>query len=45
MTVESRNFQRTSGQRPPGFISAIRSLWRHRSSLIQMAVEHVLHMQ
>src|ERR1700721_665751 len=31
--------------RPPGFISAIRSLWRHRSSLIQMAAEHVLHMQ
>jgi transposase len=23
--------------RPPGFICAIRSLWRHRSSLIQMA--------
>jgi transposase len=31
--------------RPPGFICAIRALWRHRSSLIQMAVEHVLHMQ
>jgi transposase len=31
--------------RPPGFICAIRSLWRHRSSLIQMAAEHVLHMQ
>jgi hypothetical protein len=30
---------------PPGFICAIRSLWRHRSSLIQMAAEHVLHMQ
>jgi transposase len=30
--------------RPPGFICAIRSLWRHRSSLIQMAAEHVLHM-
>ena len=29
--------------RPPGFICAIRSLWRHRSSLIQMAAEHVLH--
>src|SRR5271157_1853508 len=28
-----------------GFICAIRSLWRHRSSLIQMAAEHVLHMQ
>jgi transposase len=23
----------------------MRSLWRHRSSLIQMAAEHVLHMQ
>ena len=31
--------------RPPGFICAIRSLWRHSSSLIQMAAEHVLHMQ
>jgi transposase len=31
--------------RPPGVICAIRSLWRHRSSLIQMASEHVLHMQ
>jgi transposase len=31
--------------RPPGFICAIRSLWRHRSSLTQMAAEHVLHMQ
>ena len=31
--------------RPPGFICAIRSLWRHRSSLIQVAGEHVLHMQ
>src|SRR6266849_2484515 len=31
--------------RPPGFICVIRSLWRHRSSLIQMAAEHVLHMQ
>ena len=30
--------------RPPGEICAIRSLWRHRSSLIQMAAEHVLHM-
>src|SRR5664280_607587 len=30
--------------RSPGFICAIRSLWRHRSSLIQMAAEHVLHM-
>ena len=31
--------------RPPGVICAIRSLWRHRDSLIQMAAEHVLHMQ
>ena len=31
--------------RPPGVICAIRSLWRHRSSLIEMAAEHVLHMQ
>jgi transposase len=31
--------------RPPAVICAIRSLWRHRSSLIQMAAEHVLHMQ
>lgn len=31
--------------RPPGFICAMRSLWRHRGSLIQMAAEHVLHMQ
>jgi len=31
--------------RPPGFICAMRSLWRHRGSLIQMASEHVLHMQ
>jgi transposase len=31
--------------RPPAFICAIRSLWRHRASLIQMAAEHVLHMQ
>src|SRR6266853_4758188 len=31
--------------RPPGVICAIRSLWRHRSSLIEMAAEHVLHIQ
>jgi transposase len=31
--------------RRPGVICAIRSLWRHRNSLIQMAAEHVLHMQ
>jgi len=34
-----------SSFRPPGAICAIRSLWRHRASLIQMAAEHVLHMQ
>src|SRR5262249_25148286 len=31
--------------RPPAVICAIRSLWRHRDSLIQMAAEHVMHMQ
>lgn len=31
--------------RPPGVICAIRSLWRHRESLIEMAAEHVLHIQ
>jgi len=31
--------------RPPVVICAIRSLWRHRDSLIQMAAEHVMHMQ
>lgn len=31
--------------RPPAEICAIRSLWRHRNSLIQMAAEHGLHMQ
>jgi transposase len=31
--------------RPPDAICAIRSLWRHRSSLLQMASEHTLHMQ
>ena len=31
--------------RPPSEICAIRSLWRHRSSLIQMAAEHVMHIQ
>lgn len=30
---------------PPRVICAIRSLWRHRSSLIEMAAEHVMHMQ
>jgi transposase len=31
--------------RPPGVICAIRSLWRHRGSLIEMAAEHVMHIQ
>ena len=31
--------------RPEGTICAVRSLWRHRESLIQMAAQHVLHMQ
>jgi len=31
--------------RPPASICAIRSLWRHRGSLIQMAAEHVMHIQ
>src|SRR5215467_11090036 len=31
--------------RPPAVIGAIRSLWRHRESLIEMAAEHVLHIQ
>ena len=31
--------------RPPATICALRSLWRHRGSLIQMAAEHVLHIQ
>ena len=31
--------------RPPGAICAIRSLWRHRASLIEMAAEHVMHIQ
>src|SRR5581483_1857584 len=31
--------------RPPDEICVIRSLWRHRESLIQMAAEHTLHMQ
>jgi transposase len=34
-----------SSFRPPGFICAIRSLWRHRGSLIEMAAEHVMHIQ
>jgi len=31
--------------RPTAEICAIRSLWRHRGSLIEMAAEHVLHIQ
>src|SRR3984957_12212658 len=31
--------------RPPSDICAVRSLWRHRGSLLQMAAEHILHMQ
>jgi transposase len=31
--------------RPPDVICAIRSLWRHRDCLIQMAAQHVMHMQ
>jgi transposase len=31
--------------RPPGDICAVRSLWRHRGSLLQMASEHIMHMQ
>lgn len=31
--------------RPAAEICAIRSLWRHRGSLIEMAAEHVLHIQ
>jgi transposase len=31
--------------RPPEEICALRTLWRHRSSLLQMAAEHTLHMQ
>jgi transposase len=31
--------------RPPDEICVIRSLWRHRESLIQMAAEHTMHIQ
>jgi transposase len=31
--------------RPPDAICVIRSLWRHRESLVQMAAEHTMHMQ
>lgn len=31
--------------RPPSAICAVRALWRHRGSLIQMAAEHIMHFQ
>jgi transposase len=31
--------------RPPDEICAVRALWRHRGSLLQMASEHTLHIQ
>jgi transposase len=31
--------------RPPDPICVIRSLWRHRESLVHMAAEHIMHMQ
>jgi transposase len=31
--------------RPPDEICVLRSLWRHRESLVQMAAEHTMHMQ
>jgi transposase len=31
--------------RPPAAICAVRSLWRHRESLLQMAAKQTLHMQ
>lgn len=31
--------------RSPGAICAVRALWRHRSSLVQMAAEHTMHIQ
>jgi len=31
--------------RPPEAICALRTLWRHRGSLLEMAAEHILHMQ
>ncbi len=36
-----------AGQLPPTrcYLRRVRSLWRHRSSLLQMAAEHTLHMQ
>jgi transposase len=29
----------------PGAICAVRALWRHRGSLVQMAAEHIMHIQ
>jgi transposase len=31
--------------RPPDAICALRTLWRHHGSLLEMAAEHILHMQ
>lgn len=31
--------------RPPGAICAVRAFWRHRGSLVQMAAEHIMHIQ
>jgi transposase len=31
--------------RPPDTICALRTLWRHRGSLLEMAAEHIQHMQ
>jgi transposase len=31
--------------RPPDEICVLRSLWRHRESLVHMAAEHIMHMQ
>jgi len=31
--------------RPPDKICAVRTSWRHRQSVLQMAAEHILHMQ
>jgi transposase len=35
----------TASFRPPDEICVVRSLWRHRESLVQMAAEHIMHMQ
>jgi transposase len=31
--------------RPPEDVCAVRTLWRHRGSLLQMAAEHIMHIQ